>query len=176
MLAWLWRALAAQDGDARRAALWDGSCYVLCLTLVGAVVLADLVAESKRSYLPEADFRHAHDQTSPLTDLAQLKRSGVKMWDYIQVLIGGSETPASLAYRQPHGPVVPGLVGLMFAAGFLYVLWRPRLVLLRIAAVVAALTAVLFAPVSNNFNVGVLVPIAALLILFAGVSADASPA
>ena len=173
VLAWFWPALTDRDGEARRTALWAGSCYMLCLTLVGAVVFADLLDNPKTSYLLDIYFRHTHDRPFPLTDLTELKRSGMKMWDYVQVLIGQSETPAPLTYRQPHGPVVPGLVGLMFAAGFLYVLWRPRLLLLRIAALVALLTVALFGLVANNFNVGILVPIAVLLILFSAVAADA---
>lgn len=172
-LTWFWHALAARDGDTRRAALWAGSCYISCLSLVGAVVLADFVDHPNRSYLLEVYFRHAHDRPSPLTDLAELNRSVAKLWDYVQVLIGQSGTPASLAYRQPHGSVVPGLVGMIFAAGFVYVLWRPRLLLLRIAALLVLLTVVLFALVANNFNVGILVPIVLLLILFSGVAADA---
>lgn len=171
-LAWLWQAFYAPNGPERRTALWAASLYVLCLTLVGAVVLTDFVEDPKRSYLLETYFRHAHDRPFPLTDLAELKLSVVKMWDYIQVLIGQSETPAPLAYRQPHGSVVPGLVGLMFAAGFLYVLWRPRIALLRIAALVVLLTIFLFGLVANNFNVGILVPIFSLLIISTGIAAD----
>lgn len=172
VLAWLWRAFSAPNGPDKRTALWAASLYVLCLTLIGAVVLADFADDPKRSYLLEVYFRHAHDRPFPLTDLSELKLSAVKMWDYIQALIGQSETPAPLAYRQPHGSVVPGLVGLMFAAGFLYVLWRPRIAILRIAALVALLTIVLFGLVANNFNVGILVPIFALLIISTGIAAD----
>ena len=172
VLAWLWQAFSAPNGPERRTALWAASLYVLCLTLVGAVVLADFAENPKRSYLLEVYFRHAHDRSFPLTDLAELKLSAVKMWDYIQALIGQVETPSPLAYRQPHGPVVPGLVGLMFAAAFLYVLWRPRLAILRIAALVALLAIVLFGLVANNFNVGILVPIFALLIISTGIAAD----
>ncbi len=173
LAAWLWRALTDAEPTERREALWAGTCYVLCLTVVGAVVIADFVKDPRHSYLLEIYFRHSGERPFPLASLTEVKRSAVQMWDYVQVLIGQSDTPASLIYRQPHGSVVPGSVGLVFAAGFLYALWRPRLPLLWIAAMLALLTVIAFGLVASNFNTGILVSIVVLLVLLPALAVDA---
>ena len=173
LIAWFWQSLTAQDRDERRAVLWTASSYLLCLTVVGAVVIADLVNDPKHSYLLETYVRHSQDRPFPLSNPTELKVSAAKTWDYVQVLIGQSQTPASLVYRQHDGPVLPGLVGIMFAAGFLYALWRSPFALLRIAALAALFSVAGFGLVANNFNAGTLVPIIVLLILLSAVAADA---
>ena len=173
LAAWFWRALTDTKPEARLGAICSGSCYVLCLTVVGAVVIADFVMDPRHSYLLEIYVRHSGERPFPLSDLTQVKRSAIQMWDYVQVLIGQSDTPASLVYRQPHDSVVPGSVGLVFAAGFLYVLFRPRLALLWFAAALALLTVVAFGLVASNFNAGILVSFVVLLILFSAMGADA---
>ena len=173
ILTWLWVGLKAADREERRAALWAGSCYILCLTLVGAVVISDLLENRTNSYLLEVYLRHSHDRPFPLTDWEETKWAFGKMWDYVQILIGQSEIPVLYMWRLPGGGVVPGIAGIAFIAGFVYALWKPRILLLRIAALSLVAVIVLYGLTSNNLNVGILVPIFVLLVLLAGVAIDA---
>ncbi len=178
VLWWLWRGFRERNREERRHILLMGSCYVLCVTLVSAAVIQDVVVrdftnDPEASSFFEPFTRHIGDRSFPPGSFEEVRQSASKLWDYIQVLTGSAAQPAGFLFRVPNEPVIPMLAGIMFAAAWLYALFG-GCSLQRIAAGIALLIIVAYGAVTTNFNIGILIPVAALLSLLSGTAVDAA--
>ncbi len=176
---WLWQGFRERKRLARRHLLLLASCYVLLVTLVSAPVLQQIVVRDftdnpQTSFFFESFIRHGEHRSFPPASFAEARQAAGKLIDYLQVLTGTGAYESANYYRICCAePVIPLAVGILFGAAWLYGLLA-GCALQRIAAGMALLITVAYGLVASNFNVGVLIPIAALLSLLSGTAADAA--
>ncbi len=170
---WLVQAITAGEVADRRRALQAGGLYVLVFTAIALPVIASVIDDPRHTMFMDGFHRHRAQRDAFAPDVASyLKRSSAFVWGYVQSLIGQVDNHSSSYLRPPGESVIPAVVGALFALSWLYALWRPANLLMRLSALTVLVMLLGASFLTNNTNLARLIPALPLLIVLTAMGAD----
>lgn len=178
---WLLQAIRSNNETTRRAALLSAAAFILCFTVIALPAIYEVVTRPSSNIIFSGVFRHIRDSNLGVDTNASFNLA-VWLWDaatqltqYFRQLFGWGDHLSPAAYKTPQGSVILTLIGVIFAASFIYALWRPGIGgLARIAALFVIAFLLIDTVITFHSNTGRLVPIVLLLVLMTGLAADSA--
>lgn len=166
---WLICALVAKGPSARRSALVKGAWFIVAFTAIAAPMVGQLITEPEITHAGDALLRHniyeTKFQNGATGAMQTFLRDGVS---YFGLIFGVASDQASAYFRPANDSVIPWIVGVVFAAGILNALLRPKDLLPFVLAISAIGFVVIIAATSNTYYEARMTPLLPLLVVLSG--------
>ena len=176
---WLWQALRAPDAPARRLALLSAGCFVLTLTFVALPVIYEIVTRPVANITFSGVGRNIADSNLGIVEgeafhlFAYLRDLVDEAFQYVRLLFGFRDRWSGNLHHAPDEPIILPLVGIGFAIGFVYGLWRPAVGgLTWIGALSIVCTILVLSFIAAHFLPSRVIAAVPLLLLMFGLAAD----
>ena len=167
---WFAAAVAAR-GQERGRALRAGSVYVLLFTVTALPAISSILQDPSGAPLADGLRRHWTEREFG-GDYGW--RAPEYLWAYTEMLLGRTHAHWSTYFQIEGDPLVPFIVGALFALGILHALWRPGEQIFRVAALTAVVMIVGASLLANNVNIGRMAPVLPILVLLTAAAVDAT--
>ena len=167
-VAWLvWLAVFPRrvTANGERSSAWAAPlCLLVALALVAMPTILEILRDPAHSTFAEAFLRHGRERTGllPTGTFSYIQQ-------YARALLGLPST-ASLFFTPTGEPVIPLLVGCLFALGLVAGMVTPGHGIARALAVTVIVTVVSAAATANNAHVGRMSPVLPMLLVMTGIS------
>ena len=169
VLYWFLVGLFAK-GEKRRLMLCSATVYVLALTLVALPSIhGNLFGDF--TWWEDRTLRHWDGREQDFGSYLYFKSALENVLIYASALSGQSHIDGIRLHGEPS---VPTVVGIMFALGFIYALWRPGNQFIRIIALAVPVIIVFLSLFTRSHHIGRLAPAAPILIMLSGIALDAA--
>lgn len=167
---WFVAAVAAR-GQGRGRALRAGSVYALLFAVTALPAISNLLQDPSSTSLADGLRRHWAEREFGGNYAGRVLEY---LWAYTEMLLGRTHAHWSNYFQVEGDPLVPFIVGALFALGILHALWRPVEQIFRAAALTAVVMIVGASLLANNVNIGRMAPVLPILVLLTAAAVDAA--
>lgn len=170
-LYWIISARIGRRFIERRVALVKGFWFIVAMSVVAAPLIAQFIFEPEITHVGDAFLRHnVYDTSSDTGILEDIEKIQHHLTSYISTIFGIKSDMSSPYFRPTDGSTVPLIVGLIFLAGVLSALYKPKQLLPFIMAISVPAFLILISAMSFRYYEARLTPMVTILTFLSGLA------